>query len=314
MTRIFAIVILLFVIVNQSLSQNKFEDSSKSILIKSNMPQSNNSISFVAFVFTLVFIFVISSILIINVSLRRNNEKLKSEKIQNKLQQQTVMLEMHILRAQMNPHFIFNCLNAINHFILKNEMETASNYLISFSRLVRLVLNNSRQSLITIEEELSMMRLYLDLEKVRFNNAFDYNIHIEKDLDITSLNMPPLIIQPFVENAVWHGLMHKDDPGFLSISIRTNNNILICEITDNGIGRKRAYEFKSKSVEIKKSMGIEITKKRLELLNGSFEPSSFIEIHDLQDKSGIASGTKVVLTFNIDSIKRWQKLMENLLN
>jgi len=314
MTRIFAIVILLFVIVNQSLSQNKSEDSSKSILIKSNMPQSNNSISFVAFVFTLVFIFVISSILIINVSLRRNNEKLKSEKIQNKLQQQTVMLEMHILRAQMNPHFIFNCLNAINHFILKNEMETASNYLISFSRLVRLVLNNSRQSLITIEEELSMMRLYLDLEKVRFNNAFDYNIHIEKDLDITSLNIPPLIIQPFVENAIWHGLMHKDDPGLLSISIRTNNNILICEITDNGIGRKRAYEFKSKSVEIKKSMGIEITKKRLELLNGSFEPSSFIEIHDLQDKSGIASGTKVVLTFNIDSIKRWQKLMENLLN
>jgi len=314
MTRIFAIVILLFVIVNQSLSQNKSEDSSKSILIKSNMPQSNNSISFVAFVFTLVFIFVISSILIINVSLRRNNEKLKSDKIQNKLQQQTVMLEMHILRAQMNPHFIFNCLNAINHFILKNEMETASNYLISFSRLVRLVLNNSRQSLITIEEELSMMRLYLDLEKVRFNNAFDYNIHIEKDLDITSLNMPPLIIQPFVENAIWHGLMHKDDPGLLSISIRTNNNILICEITDNGIGRKRAYEFKSKSVEIKKSMGIEITKKRLELLNGSFEPSSFIEIHDLQDKSGIASGTKVVLTFNIESIKRWQKLMENLLN
>jgi LytS/YehU family sensor histidine kinase len=314
MTRIFAIVILLFVIVNQSLSQNKSEDSSKSILIKSNMPQNNNSISFVAFVFTLVFIFVISSILIINVSLRRNNEKLKSEKIQNKLQQQTVMLEMHILRAQMNPHFIFNCLNAINHFILKNEMETASNYLISFSRLVRLVLNNSRQSLITIEEELSMMRLYLDLEKVRFNNAFDYNIHIEKDLDITSLNIPPLIIQPFVENAIWHGLMHKDDPGLLSISIRTNNNILICEITDNGIGRKRAYEFKSKSVEIKKSMGIEITKKRLELLNGSFEPSSFIEIHDLQDKSGIASGTKVVLTFNIDSIKRWQKLMENLLN
>jgi LytS/YehU family sensor histidine kinase len=214
----------------------------------------------------------------------------------------------------MNPHFIFNCLNAINHFILKNEMETASNYLINFSRLVRLVLNNSRQSLITIEEELSMMRLYLDLEKVRFKNTFDYSIHIEKDLDITSLNMPPLIIQPFVENAIWHGLMHKDDPGFLLISIRTNNNILICEITDNGIGRKRAYEFKSKSVEIKKSMGIEITKKRLELLNGSFEPSSFIEIHDLLDKSGMALGTKVVLSFNIDSIKRWQKLMQNLLN
>jgi LytS/YehU family sensor histidine kinase len=314
MIRIFALVILLFVTVNQSLSQNKFEDSSKSILIKSNMAQSNNSISFVAFVFTLVFIFIIASILIINVSLRRNNEKLKSEKIQTKLQQQTVMLEMHILRAQMNPHFIFNCLNAINHFILKNEMETASNYLISFSRLVRLVLNNSRQSPITIEEELSMMRLYLDLEKVRFKNAFDYSIHIEKDLDITSLNMPPLIIQPFVENAIWHGLMHKDDPGFLLISIRTNNNILICEITDNGIGRKRAYEFKSKSVEIKKSMGIEITKKRLELLNGSFEPSSFIEIHDLLDKSGMALGTKVVLSFNIDSIKRWQKLMQNLLN
>jgi hypothetical protein len=89
---------------------------------------------------------------------------------------------------------------------------------------------------------------------------------------------------------------------------------LICEITDNGIGRKRAYEFKSKSVEIKKSMGIEITKKRLELLNGSFEPSSFIEIHDLLDKSGMALGTKVVLSFNIDSIKRWQKLMQNLLN
>jgi tetratricopeptide (TPR) repeat protein len=244
---------------------------------------------------------LVGSIIIRNISLRRKNEKLKSERSQVRFQHQANLLEMQALRAQMNPHFIFNCLNAINHFILKSETEIASDYLTKFSRLMRLVLNNSRQSLISIEEELSMVRLYLDLEKIRFKNAFEYCIHFENDFDISASNIPPLMLQPFVENAIWHGLLQKTGPGYLSIMVKTVDNILIFEITDNGIGRKRAVELKSKSAEVKKSMGIEITRNRLALLNENDEHYSSVEILDLADNNGIASGTKVVLSLKIES-------------
>jgi LytS/YehU family sensor histidine kinase len=128
-------------------------------------------------------------------------------------------LEMQALRSQMNPHFIFNCLSSINRFILKNKTEEASDYLTKFSRLVRMVLNNSRQELIALEDELETLRLYLDMEQLRFKNAFDYYINCVNEITADNIFIPPLILQPFAENAIWHGLMHKHGQGHLEIKL-----------------------------------------------------------------------------------------------
>ena len=205
-------------------------------------------------------------------------------------------LEMQALRAQMNPHFIFNCLSSINNFVLKNETEEASDYLTKFSRLIRTVLNNSKKSFIPLEDELEMLRLYLEMETLRFKNSFTYCIHTEENIDPDAIFIPPLLIQPFVENAIWHGLLHKEDPGRLDITVKVEKNILICVIEDNGVGRSRARTSESKSVETKKSMGIQITRQRLSLINGNAEiaGNDFV-IEDLFDDFGHAAGTKVIL-------------------
>jgi hypothetical protein len=205
-------------------------------------------------------------------------------------------LEMQALRAQMNPHFIFNCLSSINNFVLKNETEEASDYLTKFSRLIRTVLNNSKKSFISLEDELEMLRLYLEMESLRFKGSFIYYIHREEKIDPAAIFIPPLLIQPFVENAIWHGLLHKADPGRLDISVKVEKNILICIIEDNGVGRSHARAPENKPVEMKKSMGIQITRQRLSLINGTAEiaGNDFI-IEDLFDDFGHAAGTKVIL-------------------
>ena len=126
----------------------------------------------------------------------------------------------------MNPHFIFNSLNSINRFILQNNRAQASEYLTKFSKLVRMILQNSQASLITLESELESLDLYLNLEALRFNHHFDYNISYPKDLDIEVLKVPPLIIQPYVENAIWHGLMHKEEKGHLDIDVSEEDDYL----------------------------------------------------------------------------------------
>ena len=205
-------------------------------------------------------------------------------------------LEMQALRAQMNPHFIFNSLSSINHFVLKNETEAASDFLTKFSKLIRTVLNNSKKSMVTLEEELEMLLLYLAMENLRFKNTFTYCIHLDEKVKPTSMFIPPLLFQPFVENAVWHGLMHKKDPGRLDVYLNIDNDILICIIEDNGVGRSFAKSSESKFINKGKSMGIQITRDRLALINGNSanERSDFV-IHDLYDDSGHASGTKVIL-------------------
>jgi streptogramin lyase len=205
-------------------------------------------------------------------------------------------LEMQALRAQMNPHFIFNCLSSINNFVLKNETEEASDYLTKFSRLIRTVLNNSKKSYIPLEDELDMLRLYLEMETLRFKGGFKYYIHKEEKIDSSAIFIPPLLIQPFVENAIWHGLLHKAAPGRLDISVKVEKNILICIIEDNGVGRSFARVSESKSVEKKKSLGIQITRERLSLINGNAEiaGNDFV-IEDLYNDIGHATGTKVIL-------------------
>ncbi len=244
----------------------------------------------------LLAILVVSILLIRNIFLKRRNEKLKNENIQRKLLHDTSEMEMQALRAQMNPHFIFNCLNSINRFIMKNESKAASDYLTQFSRLIRFVLNNSKKAWIPLEDEIEMLKLYLDMEMLRFKDAFDYEICHDEDVDLLSVYIPPLLLQPFVENAVWHGLMHKKENGLVTISFKVEQDILHCTIVDNGVGRSAAASAGSKSSQSHKSMGIQITRERLALINGSLEDEKVaFKIEDMFDNTGRPSGTKVSL-------------------
>lgn len=243
----------------------------------------------------LLLVAFLSLMVLGNISLKRKNEKLQNERIQKDLEHRTTELEMQALRAQMNPHFIFNCLSSINRFILKNEPDKASDYLTRFSRLIRLVLINSQKSLIVLEDEIEMLRLYLEMEQLRFKNSFDYSIIYNNDIEPSNILLPPLLLQPFCENAIWHGLMHKEGHGQLSVSFSMRNNVLNCIIIDNGIGRDRASAIKSKSAEKIKSLGIQLTADRLALFNEDRSVQHFYRIEDLTDDQGNTTGTKVTV-------------------
>jgi hypothetical protein len=241
--------------------------------------------------------------------LRRKNEKLRRENLEtdmkiqqlenlrshSDLQRKAADLEMQALRAQMNPHFIFNCLSSINRFIIKNESRAASSYLTRFSRLIRMVLMNSQKPLILLEDELQMLRLYLDMERLRFKDAFDYRISFLNTMEGDNIFIPPLLLQPFCENAIWHGLMHKESDGQLDIDLSIMDDILCCRITDNGIGRQKAGEIKTRSAEKDKSLGLQITTERLALLNREKGVHTFYEIEDLFDDKGLPAGTRIHL-------------------
>jgi len=230
-----------------------------------------------------------------NFSLKRKNEKLENERTKTELQNKATELEMQALRAQMNPHFIFNSLNSINRFILRNNKAQASEYLTKFSKLVRLILQNSQVSLITLDSELESLELYLALEALRFDYHFDYKISVPKDLDTEVLKVPPLIIQPYVENAIWHGLMHKEEKGQLDIGVSHENNQLLFKITDDGIGRKQAAALASKSATKHKSMGLRITADRITMMQKSNGTESPVTINDLVNADGSAAGTEVII-------------------
>ncbi|PWT99093.1 MAG: hypothetical protein C5B52_11175 [Bacteroidetes bacterium] len=222
-------------------------------------------------------------------------ERTEKEKMLSELQQKTSELEMQVLRAQMNPHFIFNSLNSINRFILQNNRAQASEYLTKFSKLVRLILQNSQAKLITLESELESLALYLDLEALRFDYRFDYKISIAKDLDVEALKIPPLVIQPYVENAIWHGLMHKEEKGQLDIELSEEDQLVFIKITDNGIGRNQAELLASKSATRHKSMGLKITSERIDLFRKSGLGDSGVKINDLINPDGKPAGTEVII-------------------
>ncbi len=253
---------------------------------------------------------LLAAFLIRNIQLKRRKDQLQhlmteaNAQLENRrkeqqlaeMQQQKSELEMQALRAQMNPHFIFNSLNSINRFILQNNREQASEYLTKFSRLVRLILQNSQASLITLESELEALELYLELEALRFSNRFSYNISVSGDIDAEVIKVPPLIIQPYAENAIWHGLMHKESKGHLEIEIyRQDDDVLYCKISDDGVGRTKASELKSKSASTNKSMGMRITADRIKILNHRNEYESSVIINDLVAPDGSAAGTEVII-------------------
>jgi len=222
-------------------------------------------------------------------------QRSEAARTETALQQKASELEMQALRAQMNPHFIFNSLNSINRFILQNDKLQASEYLTKFSKLVRLILQNSQSTLIPLESELEALELYLELEALRFNHHFGYKINVEDNLDASVVKVPPLIIQPYAENAIWHGFMHKEEKGYLEIEIVQQEEELLCKITDNGIGRKKAMELKSISAPAHKSMGMRITADRIAILQQKKQRDSYFSVNDLVLPDGSVAGTEVLL-------------------
>lgn len=200
-------------------------------------------------------------------------------------------LKLTALRSVMNPHFIFNALNSIQFFIAQNDRKNAIGYLSTFSKLIRGVLNNSVNNKIRLAEELELLQHYVDLELVRFDNKFDFVLDVEENLDIDNIEIPSLLIQPYVENAILHGLYNKPEKGTLKISVKEDqDNRILFVIEDDGIGREAAMELKQKNFPSHKSMGISLTEDRLKLINAQ-ENVSF-ETTDLYE-DGKPSGTRM---------------------
>ena len=204
-------------------------------------------------------------------------------------------IELKALRSQMNPHFIFNSLNSIQHYIFHSKTDEAIKYLSKFARLVRIILNNSDKPTVTVEEDLEGLKLYLELEQMRFEEKFTYEIVIEKSVDVDYDIMPPMLMQPYVENAILHGLNPSEKKGKLIINLSAKDNFLICTITDDGIGREKAAEIKRTMPSNKhKSLGMKITEDRLKILNEINNSKLNVTITDLKEGNE-SKGTQVQL-------------------
>ncbi|QXP54323.1 histidine kinase [Cellulophaga sp. HaHa_2_1] len=209
----------------------------------------------------------------------------KQQKLANNL------LALKSLRSQMNPHFIFNALNSVNNYIAKSDERSANRYLSEFSTLMRAVLENSEEDFIPLTKEIELLELYTKLEHSRFSDKFDYEIKIDKDIDVASYQIPPMLLQPYIENAIWHGLRYKDEKGFLMVDVKnkTKNSIEIT-ISDNGIGRKRSAELKTSNQKKQKSKGMGNIKKRIDILNDMYKDKVDVFITDYKEDG---TGTKV---------------------
>ena len=237
----------------------------------------------------------------------RKNEDLSKELVQS--DKRIAEEQLIALNAQMNPHFIFNCMNSIQKYILKNEKAKALEFLQKFSELMRAVLDNSAKQEIALDEEVSMLEKYIYLEQQRLDNKFDYQIEVSPDLQTDFFVVPGMIIQPYVENAIWHGLMNLPDKenghstavnglnrkGLLELKFDKKDSFIRCVVQDNGVGRKMAAKLESQKSPGRKSFGMQLSQKRLELLRKENSHVPEIIFEDLEDKNNLPLGTKVTL-------------------
>lgn len=217
------------------------------------------------------------------------------------LQKEVSEYEQKALHLQMNPHFVFNCLGSISSFIVQNGTDSALKYLSKFSKLMRLTLEYSKGSIIPIDKEIEGLQNYLELEQLRFHNSFTFSIESSPNVEF-NMGLPPLLIQPFVENAILHGLVPKEGHGKIEVNFDVQNGQLVCMITDNGIGISKSKEMKENSMKAHQSMALEITKKRLEIMEATISKSAQIDITELEEKGAI-KGTRVTLRLPVQYIQ-----------
>ena len=235
---------------------------------------------------------IILLVLIFAAVLLFNRYKLKKEKEKSEIEKARIRIEQRLLHSQMNPHFIFNSLNSINSFIGENNTTEAQVYLTKFARLMRLILENSRKVTVALIDEIQALKLNLELEQLRFDNRFEFKIDVDPDIDPEDIYIPPMLIQPFIENAIKHGIKGREDKGLITLSILAEDEVLVCIVEDNGVGRELTQKGK---LGDHISLGTQVTIERLEILRQEKNERSSIEIIDLKDEKGIGIGTKIIL-------------------
>jgi LytS/YehU family sensor histidine kinase len=220
----------------------------------------------------------------------------KAEEARHKLELEKNMIELEqkALRLQMNPHFIFNALNSIQSQINAENEQTARYYLAKFAKLMRKILDNSREQVITLEDEIDTLDNYLLIEKFAGGDKFDYEIKVNPDIEKDYIKIPPMLLQPFAENAIKHGFKNIEKRGHLEISFEEKDGYIECSLVDNGIGREKANELQQKSESFHKSTALLVTQERLDLIT-KIENIKLIEIIDLVSENGEAIGTKVII-------------------
>jgi tetratricopeptide (TPR) repeat protein len=219
--------------------------------------------------------------------------KLNTRRRISEMDQKILEVTQANLRQQMNPHFIFNTLNSIQYYMYKHDKLATNNYLTKFSSLMRKILENSQHTAIPVRDELDALQLYLELESIRFRDKFDYEINVDEEIDPLMYKIPTMLIQPYVENAICHGLMLREEKGLVKISLTLQEDCLSCIIEDNGIGREASREINMKKQQNHNSLGTRITESRLNLVNSFYGKSLKIIFTDLKDENGNATGTRV---------------------
>lgn len=212
-----------------------------------------------------------------------------------------LLLALRSLRSQMNPHFIFNSLNSVNSYIAANDERQANKYLADFSKLMRQVMENSKHDFVSVNSEIDVLKLYLKLEHSRFSEKFDYSFEIDEKLTNSDFSMPPMLIQPYIENAIWHGLRYKEVKGKLEVVLQLSNNILLATINDDGIGRRKSSELKTRHQKQNTSTGLKNTKSRLEIINEVYAMDYRVMLEDRNQEDG--SGTIVKLHIPLQNSK-----------
>jgi hypothetical protein len=225
------------------------------------------------------------------------------EKIKMETAQKMADLEQMALKAQMNPHFIFNSLNSIQQYVIDKDIRGANKFITDFSRLIRLTLEISSQQRITLQEEIDYISAYLKLEKIRYESKFNYRILVPDNIDAVTTNIPPMILQPFIENSVRHGVRFREDnEGMITIEFKTEQNSLVCIVEDNGVGRKASARLKGKMIIEYQSKGMTLTARRIEMMNRSLGVPINIDIRDVQTENEIYAGTRVTISFPLPDI------------
>ena len=258
---------------------------------------NNIAVSLIA-ITLIILLLIIGMILVIMLARRQKiKQELNEALYQNKLNETA----MASLRAQMNPHFIFNCLNSIKLYTEQNNSAAASEYLSKFSKLIRNMLDNARSDNSLLANEIETLQLYIDMETMRFKDKLQCSISIAQDVDLDFIEVPPLLIQPYVENAIWHGIMPKAEGGQVWINISQNHatNDLEISIKDNGIGREKSAALKKGKSQLHQSHGTAITHNRLDLLNEKNKASASVVISDVLDENHLVSGTLVTLKLKV---------------
>lgn len=209
-------------------------------------------------------------------------------------------VELAALRSQMNPHFIFNCLRSIAILTEQNNTKEASVYLGKFSRLMRNMLEQSREEESILAKEIETLQLYIEMESLRIKDKMFWDIKVDEELEIDFIKIPSLLIQPYVENAIWHGIMHLEGQGKLTVNFRQHAKTqdLIIEVIDNGIGREKSSLLNANQINKPKSLGTKINQERIELLNLKENFNAQVEMFDLIDDNNIVTGTKVSIQFS----------------